>query len=114
MDAKPKFSPNGTYVLDAEDIEQLDELSLTSIVTALVEAAPDDDPKLQAPSIAAPSVAGDTTINQILSAPPAAADQPLKPPNFPAEPEPTITAGDLLAPELMFPDLAPQKKGRNG
>ena len=76
MDAKPKFSPSGTYVLDAEDVEHLDELSLTSMVSALVEAIPEDDPKLAAPSIASPSVAGDTTINEILSAPSASVDQP--------------------------------------
>jgi hypothetical protein len=32
MDKSPKISPTDTYIFDDEDIEQLDELSLTSVM----------------------------------------------------------------------------------
>ena len=45
MITKPKVSASGTYVLDPEDVEELDQLSITSVVTALVEAVPEDQPR---------------------------------------------------------------------
>ena len=32
MNEKPKISPANTYVFDEDDIEQLDDLSLTSVI----------------------------------------------------------------------------------
>jgi hypothetical protein len=107
MDTKPKISPNGTYVLDEEDIEQLDELSLTSLISAVVEATPQDDPEVKSSGIAASSDDGDTTINAILRAPSASDDQQ---PGFPAEPDPAHTGGELIAPELVFPELTPGRR----
>jgi hypothetical protein len=100
MDGKPKISARETYVLDEAEIEQLDQLSLTSVVTALVEAVPEDDPEPKSLGIAPSSVKGDTTINEILEAP-SVDDQPVERSDSSAQPEP---AGDLIAPELVFPD----------
>jgi hypothetical protein len=111
MDTKSKFSPNGTYVLDAEDIEQLDQLSLTSVVSALGETVTEDDPAPAASSIPEHSVEGDTTINKILGAQSASeSDQLAGQPDLPSESEAAQTAGDLIAPELLFPELTSGRK----
>lgn len=110
MDTKPKISPTGTYVLDAEDIEQLDQLSLTSVVSALGETVSEDDPEWTSSSIPE-SLDGDTTINKILAAQAASAsDQLAEQPDFPTESESAQTAGDLIAPELLFPELTGGRK----
>jgi hypothetical protein len=107
MDKKPKLSPNGTYVFDEDDIEQLDELSLTSVVKGLTETTPEDDPEPKSSGAAAPSDGGDTTINAILRSPPKSDDQQ---PGFLDEPDPAETDGDLIDPELMFPELKPERR----
>ena len=107
MDAKTKISANGTYVLDPEDVEQLDELSLTSVMKEAVDAIPqvESSPK---PSDTAASGEGDTTINAILRGVPSADDQPSS--ALPQAPAPSENTGDLLAPELLFPDLTPPRR----
>ena len=107
MDTRPKINPNGTYVLDEEDIEQLDQLSLTSVISAVVDATFRDDPEPKSSGIAASAAEGDTTINKLLGPRSTPGDEPPEQSGFPAEPEP---AGDLIAPELVFPDLAPGRR----
>ena len=105
MDTKPKVSAGGTYVFDAEDIEQLDELSLTSVLRSVVDSGEHEAPEQKAPDIATPCAAGDTTINEILRAESASNDQPPEQPRFPTDPSPGPTAGDLIDPDLVFPEL---------
>ena len=107
MDYKTKISPNGTYVLDSEDLEQLDELSLTSVINAIPEAQ--QSPKQPPKSSKAPAPdAGDTTINEILRGAPATTDRP--PSAAPKTPEPAESTGDLIDPELIFTDLKPPRR----
>jgi hypothetical protein len=103
MDSKTRISANGTYVLDPEDIEQLDELSLTSLINAIPEAQ--QPPK---PAEAPAPDAGDTTINQILRGAPATIDAPRAPP--PKSPERPESTGDLIDPELIFSDPTPPRR----
>lgn len=45
MADKPKVSPGDTYVLDDEDIERLDDLTLTSVIRDASDLPePDPDP----------------------------------------------------------------------
>jgi hypothetical protein len=44
MAEKPKFSPDGTYVLDDDTVSSMDSESLTSIVRQ-IEKPPDDEPQ---------------------------------------------------------------------
>jgi hypothetical protein len=101
MSTKAKISANGTYVFDPEEIEQLDELSLTSMIAAIDPSQP---PKETQPADPQPvACAGDATINAILE-------------RHPEEPGPTYgepsdeEAGDLIAPELIFTELPPQRR----
>lgn len=110
MDTKPKISANGTYVFDAEDLEQLDDASLTSVLSAVVESTEQENDELKSSGIAAPSAEGDTTINAILKGPPSSNDQPPAHSRFPDKSEPAETAGDLIAPDLMFPELPRRRR----
>ena len=103
MDTKTKISANGTYVLDPEDVEQLDELSLTSLINAIPEAQ--QSPK---PSDAPAPDTGDTTINQILRGAPATTDRPSA--AAPRVPEATESTGDLIDPGLIFTDETPPRR----
>jgi hypothetical protein len=107
MNTKPKINPGSTYVLNETDIEQLDELSLTSMVTALVETIPQDDPAAAPIGVAAPSPAAETAINEIIKGLSEWADQPPELSDSPAEPD---TAGDLIDPELIFLGLTPGRR----
>ena len=51
MDDKPKISPNSTYVLDEQDIEELDELSLTSIIRDASELTEQEKPEETPPEL---------------------------------------------------------------
>ena len=108
MDAKTKISANGTYVLDPEDVEQLDELSLTSIMKEAVDAIPETEPSPRSSPTATSTDEGDTTINAILRGAPSADDQPSS--ALPPDPAPSDSTGDLIAPELIFPDLTPPRR----
>jgi hypothetical protein len=111
MSTKQKISANGTYVFDPEEIEQLDELSLTSVVRAIGESQ-QEAASTDAPNVVSPARLGDTTINELLS------DQ--------LEPDvesPVISClpvsrelaeeapGDLIDPDVLFPDLTTGKRG---
>jgi hypothetical protein len=69
VNGKPRKSATDTYVLDQDEVDQLDELSLTSVIGDFTDAGDaagigtDDPPEPEAPS---PSTEGDTTINQLL------------------------------------------------
>jgi hypothetical protein len=98
MSTKGKISANGTYVFDPEEIEQLDELSLTSMIAAIV---PNEQPdEARRVDLERGACAGDTTINALLEEPVASPEDPLPTYVDPrGDPE---EAGDLIAPELMF------------
>jgi hypothetical protein len=103
MDSKTKISANGTYVLDPEDIEQLDELSLTSLINAI----PQPQPSPKAPDAGAADT-GDTTINEMLRGAPATTDRP--PADAPESQEQSESTGDLVDPALIFTDPPPPRR----
>jgi len=74
MKSKPKISANGTYILDPEEIEQLDELSLTSVISDVVGAIPEERADSESTDVESPSDAGDTTVNKILTRSPSTND----------------------------------------
>jgi hypothetical protein len=43
MDRKPRVTPESTYVLEDEDIEQLDKLTLTSVIRDASDVAEDHE-----------------------------------------------------------------------
>jgi hypothetical protein len=109
---KQKISANGTYVFDAEEIEQLDELSLTSVLSAIADPNAQENPEAEPPDLVAPARLGDTTINELLSGQLEPDDAPSAQSDLPIRPEPAEEPGDLIDPELLFPDLTPSKSGK--
>jgi len=113
MGTKQKVSANRTYVFDPEEIEQLDELSLTSVLSAVVDdASPQEAPEPESPNTVAPASLGSTTINELLSGqlepdddPPARSGLPVRPQS--AEEMP----GDLIDPDLLFPGITKSNGG---
>jgi hypothetical protein len=104
MSGKQKISANGTYVFDPEDIEQLDELSFTSMIKAI---EPGQQPS-EAVQAQPEPVAGDTTINAMLEEPAESCDEDYRATDeLQGDPEET---GDLLAPELIFGELPPRRR----
>jgi hypothetical protein len=113
MGTKQKISANGTYVFDPEEIEQLDELSLTSVLSAVVDGSPQEGPETEPPNLVAPASRGDTTINELLSGQLEPDDEPPSRSGLPVRPQPAEEApGDLIDPELLFPDLTTSKGGK--
>lgn len=113
MSTKQKISANGTYVFDPAEIDQLDELSMTTVLSDVVNANTPDDGATESPDVVGPARLGDTTINELLSgqiepddAPPARSGLPFRPQHEEETPE------DLIDPELLFPDLATRKGGK--
>jgi hypothetical protein len=49
VDGKPKVNPADTYLLDDEDIDELDELTLTSVIRDASEI-PDPEPLEDTPA----------------------------------------------------------------
>jgi hypothetical protein len=106
MDDKPQVSAKKTYVLDADEVERLDELSLTSVIGDAADFVdgPRDQPRRDAPAIEQPASLSDATINELLGEPPACGT-----PHFDREnshhgiPEHVEPPDDLIAPELLFP-----------
>jgi hypothetical protein len=112
MSTNQKISANGTYVFDPEEIEQLDELSLTSVLSAVVDASPQEPPETETRNVVAPTTRGDTTINELLGGQLEPDDAPAARSDLPVRPEPAEDFGDLIDPELLFPDLATSKAGK--
>ena len=104
MGTKQKISANGTYVLDAAEIEQLDELSLTSVVRAMGEGNPQEAP--DAPNVVWPARLGDTTINELLSGQLEPDEVPSALFGAPVRQEPGEEPDDLIDAELLLPELA--------
>ena len=112
MGTKQKVSANGTYVFDPEDIEQLDELSLTTVLSDVVDASQQEGPETATPDIVAPASQGDTTINELLSGQLEPSDASPARCGLPGRAEPAEEAGDLIDPEVLFPDLTKNKSGK--
>ena len=115
MGTKQKVSANGTYVFDPGEIEQLDELSLTSVLSAVVDdASPQEAPEpAESPDIVAPASLGGTTINELLSGQLEPDDEPPARSGLPIRPQPAEeTPGDLIDPDLLFPELTKSKGGK--
>jgi hypothetical protein len=114
MGTKQKVSANGTYVFDPDEIEQLDELTFTSILPTIADdGGPQPGSESESPEVVAPGAVGNTTINELLSyqlepdaEPPPRSDLPGR---VQAAEEPS---DDLLDPGVMFPEL-PTKKDKN-
>lgn len=102
MGGKPKISPRGTYVLDAADLEKLDELSLTSVIGEVTDALEPHRGESAGEGVPNASGAGDPTINGLLedgSDPPTGRRQDVSEiPEYAA----IETADELIAPELLF------------
>ncbi len=109
MGAKQKITAAGTYVFDPEEIEQLDELSMTSVLSAVVEAIPEEHCQPE-PPIVAPVSRGNTTINELLSGQLGPDDGP--PARLPARSEPVETTDDLIDPDVIFPELTTSRGGK--
>ena len=107
MDAKSKISANGTYVLDPEDVEQLDELSLTSVMKEAAGALPRGEPSPTSDE-GASTGEGDTTINEILRGAPTRDDELAS--GGSQDSVQSDNTEELLAPELIFPDLTPRRR----
>jgi hypothetical protein len=115
MVGKPKINPRDTYVFDPDEIDQLDELSLTSVMRQVCD--PLELPQNErdgnalnseiAPSASAPV---DTTINELLERSISMADllsdtRPHSISEAATEPKPVVESlDDLIAPELLFPE----------
>lgn len=105
MDAKPKVSAKGTYILDDEDIDRLDELSLTSVINDVTDPfeASRQEPQERLPDVDEEPSLGDSTINQLLNESVASADLPFDERNGHLD-ESLEPSDDLIAPELLFSD----------
>jgi hypothetical protein len=110
MGTKQKISTNGTYVFDPDEIEQLDELSLTSVLSAVVDASPQEAPSPMSADIVSPARLGDTTINELLSGQLEPDDAPPANSGLPVSLELAETSDDLIDPELLFPELSTRKR----
>jgi hypothetical protein len=100
MGTKQKISANGTYVLDPEEIEQLDELSMTSVLAAVDDPDTTEHRQTESPNVVSPARLGDTTINELLSGQLEPDDAPPARSGIPATPQPEDeTSDDLIEPE---------------
>ncbi len=113
MGTKNKISANGTYVFDPAEIDHLDELSMTSILSDVVNATTPESGEAEPVDVVGPARLGDTTINELLSGQLEPDDAPLAHPGLHVGPDPAEAPDDLIDPELLFPDLT-ASKGRKG
>jgi hypothetical protein len=103
MNTKAKISANGTYVFDPEEVEQLDELSLTSMIAAIDPSQSPNEAQAAAPEHS--TGAGDTTINALLAEPSELPHQTPKRAPVSMRPDAPETGDDLISPDVLFPDL---------
>jgi hypothetical protein len=109
MTTKQKVSANGTYVFDPAEIDQLDELSMTTVLSDAINAAARRlEP--QPPDLVGSARVGDTTINELLGGQLEPNDAPPPHSGFPARSEPAEETGDLIDPDLLFPDLPSKRR----
>ena len=115
MEEKPKFSARETYVLDPDEISQLDELSLTSVLRQVAD--PIEEPqkerngKTLESEIARPaSVSIDATIDELVEPSIPAGVSPYNsgrhsPSKATTDTESAVESlDDLIAPDLLFSD----------
>ena len=112
MDRKPQISAKATYVFNEGELDQLDELSLTSVIAAARDSL-EQNPKGSNGDIpgdgdvASASIEGDRTINELLDGPVWSGDRHS---NLGAhshartarEPVDVDPSDDLIAPDLLF------------
>lgn len=110
---KQIVSAKGTYVFDPEEIAQLDELSLTTVLSDVLAGSTERGGEPESPNYVAPQSLGDTTINELLSDPLEPDDEHVAQFGLPATPRPAEEApGDLLDPDVLFPELTTSKDGK--
>lgn len=117
MDGKPKFSARETYVLDPDEISQLDELSLTSVMRQVTD--PIEEPQkerdrnpLESEIARSTSVLVDAAIDELLDRS-ISTTEPLSDnwwhsySETTTEPEPVVDPlDDPVTPGLLFPEKA--------
>lgn len=118
MDGKPKISAEGTYVFDEDELDQLDELSLTSVIGGTDTLAQrDQEPVGDLSESETVADQGDSTINELLRDP--ASDEPANDSSSATDSVPVLrgdirrqddsaveSSEDLIAPDLLFPELS--------
>jgi hypothetical protein len=106
MSTKQKISANGTYVFDPAEIDELDVLSMTTVLAEVVDANPPERSETESPDVVVePARLGDTTINELLSGQVEPDDAPPAHSGLPVRPELEEESGDLIDPGILFPDL---------
>jgi len=108
---KPAISAKSTYVLDADELDRLGDLSLTTVIADMADSVEQATqvPTLRWPEDAAAETQSDRTINELLAGAFSASDEPpageVRAPYTEQVERAGKETGDLLAPELMFPEL---------
>jgi hypothetical protein len=106
MNAKPKVRPENTHILDEEDVDQLDSLSITAILDEAMEAdgSPSAPPRAPTPrEQPAHGIDREPTIDELMEEPVFASEDTVQ--EMALEDTGTFEALDvLLPPELIFGD----------
>ena len=109
---KRVISAKGTYVLDEADLEQLGDLSLTSVIADMAKSleSPRQETEPSWSELDAAVTRTDRTINEMLAGAFSTSDEPsadeaLAPRNEKVEQDIGEETADLIAPELLFPEL---------
>lgn len=111
MSDKQPISARETYILDEDELDQLDELSLTSVIEDLSGSVRQlqSEPEPDAHALEQPS-SGDTTINELLydAAPLDYSPDEYRPhadyDDAAIELDPPEASDDLIAPDVLFSD----------
>ncbi|HEY3516714.1 MAG TPA: hypothetical protein VGL98_06660 [Gammaproteobacteria bacterium] len=108
---KPTIRARRTNALDEDDLRQLSDLSFSSVIADLAsseERAPEDSKRSQR-ELHLESTHTDRTINELLagsfSTSKPADPEPRLPSVAPADPKAGDATEDLLAPDILFPEL---------
>jgi hypothetical protein len=110
---KQIVSAKGTYVFDPEEIAELDELSLTTVLSDVLAGSTEQGQEPESPNNVAPQSLGDTTINELLSDAAEPDDEHVAHSGLPGTPQPAEEApGDLIDPDALFPELTTSKGGK--
>lgn len=110
---KQIVSAKGTYVFDPEEIAELGELSLTTVLSDVLAGSTEQGGEPESPNNVTPQSLGDTTINELLS-------DPLEPDaehvahfDLHGTPRPAEEApGDLIDSDDLFPEVPTSKGGK--
>ena len=112
MGSKQNISANGTYVFDKDELDQLDELSLASVIDDTADSLNrlHEEPgahSSECEETSSASIQGDLTINELLKDSISSSD-PLSDSGrhvhseHTTEPQPIEAQDDLIAPELLL------------